>query len=190
MNEGGEKRVLLSKMKVLALLLVLTLALTGCPAAERPEDDPAPPPPGAAPGQTPQTTPGDPGAPELDDRPLGGTATGVGDMNTRIQGLAQEVTGVENVVAVVVGNIALIGIDTNVVPNQQNQVGETSPDQLERSVADAVERDQTIVEAYVTSDRQLTDRIRNIASNMDDGRPITQYLDDITDLLEEMRPRR
>lgn len=182
-------------LTLLALLLILALLVgglaTGCP---RPRRMPAPSTPTPTPTPTPTTpAPTAPAAP------------------TTIRDLAADVTnfvrtigipGVNRAETIVVGNIALVGIDlrgaapgapgtttapgtptTPATPAPAVPGAPTTPGDIERTVADRVLATYPqLVDVKVTSDPTLSGRIIAIVSDMRAGRAATDHITEIANL--------
>lgn len=91
--------------------------------------------------------------------------------------------GVKSAYAVVVGNAALIGI--NLDANKQ----EKGISEVKNQVAEKAEADPRIVRAYVSTDPDTTARIREIANDVKKGRPMTDYLDEIGEIIQRLAPK-
>lgn len=148
---------------LLGVLLVVTM-LAGCTAAKKP----VPP----QPGPSPQVNPGQ-----------NRTAAETRDISADVNQAAESVAGVERAYSVVVGNTALVGFDMEA--NKQ----EEGIKQVKDSVARKVQADSRIVRAYVSSDPDVTSRIREIYDNIQKGRPVTDYLDEIGEIIQRMTPK-
>lgn len=106
-----------------------------------------------------------------------------GIQSADIRRIAESVPGVERSYTVVVGNAVLIGLDLD--RNQQEQ----GISNIKNRVAEKAEADSRIVRAYVSSDPDTTARIRELADNVRKGRPVTEYLDEIGEIIQRLTPQ-
>lgn len=105
------------------------------------------------------------------------------DTAADIRRIAESVPGVERSYSVVVGNAVLIGLDLD---NDQQEQGISN---IKNRVAEKAEADTRIVRAYVSSDPDTTARIRELADNVRKGRPVTEYLDEIGEIIQRLTPQ-
>ncbi|WP_350342442.1 YhcN/YlaJ family sporulation lipoprotein [Proteinivorax tanatarense] len=183
-------------MKNIRFFLILVLTLTifvavGCrinpspaPAPEEPENQNMQP--------TERDTPTDPDvSPENIENPdqqrlpdQGQTRPNDGMMTE--ENLAEDIansvsnmTGVETAHVVVVGNMAMIGINTS---------AEDSRHVKDKVTTEVEGQHENIDQAIVTADPELTERIGKIADQQRRGEPISQSLNEINQILQEIRP--
>lgn len=158
----------------LSVILVVIFALTvwgGC----TPQKKPVPPTPGpVAPDRAPST----PVKPAPDR-----TAEENRDIAADITKKVEAVNGVKKAYTVVVGNAVLIGINLD---SAREEKGISS---VKNRVAEKAEADPRIVRAYVSTDPDVTARIREIADNVRKGRPVTDYLDEIGEIIQRLAPK-
>ncbi len=93
------------------------------------------------------------------------------------------IKGVKSAYVVVVGNVALIGI--NIEDGKQ----EKGINEIKNAAAERAEADKRIVRAYVSADPDVVARIREIGDNINKGRPITEYLDEIGEIIQRLTPK-
>lgn len=195
------------------LVFVMLFTIVGCRRAPSPAPAPSPvPAPNVPPDQTPDPyrppvnpspyNPNVPPAPNMRPAPPAPAPapapTPAPRANNRAddtaERIAQMVTRMENVdraTAVVMGNMALIGIrmeggNEQQARNRDNAAGQ----QMKRQIADKVEREfPEISEALVTTDPEITNRIENISRNIQQGRPISESLDEIAQIIRDITPR-
>ncbi|WP_418790967.1 YhcN/YlaJ family sporulation lipoprotein [Phosphitispora sp. TUW77] len=105
------------------------------------------------------------------------------DLAADINKIAMSVQGVEKSYSVVVGNVALIGID---IDKDQQEPGISN---IKNRVAEKAEADARIVRAYVSSDPDTTARIKELADNVRKGRPVTEDLDEIGEIIQRLTPQ-
>lgn len=145
----------------IVLLAVFLMMIAGCTAARRPEPNDVTPEPGTDGGRSP---------------------SGLKAQAEQVRAAAEEVKGVNRAYAVVVGNIVLVGIDV------AGDMNDRQSNTVKEQVASQIENDPRYVEAYVTADPELVARVRNIANGIASGKPITQFLDEVSDVLQALRP--
>lgn len=90
--------------------------------------------------------------------------------------------GVAKAYTVVMGNTVLVGFD---VENTNQEVRIT---EVKSRVTEKAEADPRIVRAYVSADPGITARIREIAYNIERGKPVTDYLDEIGEIIRRIVP--
>lgn len=148
---------------LLGFALVVAL-LAGCTAAKKPVPQ--------QPGESPQVNPGQ-----------NRSAAETRDISADVSRIAESVPGVERAYSVVVGNTALVGFDMDA--NKQ----ESGIKEVKDSVARKVQADSRIARAYVSGDPDVTARIKELSDNIRKGRPITDYLDEIGEIIQRMTPK-
>lgn len=148
---------------VMAVFLVLAL-MAGCAPQKKPV--PQRPLPGTEVNPTPNRTP-------AQNR----------DIAADIADKVIAIPGVERAYTVVIGNAVLIGIDLD-AGKQEKGISD-----VKNRVAGKAEADPRIVRAYVSTDPDVTARIREIADNIRKGRPLTDYLDEIGEIIQRLAPK-
>lgn len=144
------------------LLAVLVVMVAGCP---RPAKRPSP---ARRPRVTDQTR-----------RP-----TPTPGMVGRIVEIANAHPQVDQSSVVVTGNMALIGLKL------KPGVTGTRVPAVEKEVADRVERSERgITRAAVTANPDLVDRIRKIEVGVREGKPVTSFSREITEIVSRLTPR-
>ncbi|GAB4263055.1 YhcN/YlaJ family sporulation lipoprotein [Thermincola ferriacetica] len=159
-----------TRKKIIAFVLSGMLAFSvfgGCTAQRKP----LPPDANRAPSPTPAPGPTAPKTPEE-------TRDAVNDLETK----ADTVPGVKKAYVVVVGNVALVGL------NIQGAKQEKGTDTIKAKVTRVVEADRRIVKAYVTADPDMLARIREISAGVRQGKPITEFLDEISEMINRLAP--
>ncbi|MBR2569324.1 MAG: YhcN/YlaJ family sporulation lipoprotein [Paenibacillus sp.] len=97
--------------------------------------------------------------------------------------LAKHVPGVKGVNCVVFGNTAVVGIDVD-GSLDRSRVGT-----IKFSVAEALSKDPYGVNAYVTADMDLNQRLKEIGDDMQSGRPIGGLTDELADIVGRIVPQ-
>ncbi len=154
--------------KRLLLLLVLVLVLSsmaGCAIYRRP-----------APNQQGQPAPNAPAVP-----PNAQVQPSIADQIVRT---VNAIEGVKGSYAVVLGNVAMVGVDL------KDRLSGEQERELKTRVADEVERQiPNLAEVWVSADPDLVVRIRGLAERIARGEPISGFMDEITELLQKLQPQ-
>jgi YhcN/YlaJ family sporulation lipoprotein len=171
------KRLLL----ILSVVLVVSLAISGCGLFRRPAPERQPEMTPQAPrGQDPGTLPTDP-APGPGVQPRTQPGPNALDLANRVSNLATDVDGVDNAVVVVISNLALIGISLE-------RDGAGNENEIKQEVADVVEdREPSIVNAFVSASPDIVRQLEEISRGIQRGEPISTFFDQITEVLQRMR---
>lgn len=138
----------------------------GCSAQKKPEPE--------------RVTPREEKAPVVDENRTQARARDAADDISRN---VLNIRGVKSAYVVVMGNVALIGI--NITEGKQEKGVNT----VKNEAAERAEADKRIVRAYVSTDPDVVARIREINENVRKGRPITDYLDEIGEIIQRMTPK-
>lgn len=144
----------------LPFLLLLGCAKTGTDGAASPEQV-----------KTKQTIPADP---EL---------TNGMDVSEHLEQLAKSVPNVKDANCVVIGNTAIVGIDVD-AHLDRSRVGT-----IKYSVAEALRKDPYGVHAVVTADIDIAQRIREIAADVRQGKPISGFAEELADIVGRIVPQ-
>lgn len=149
-----------------------------------------PGPPTPAPGPQPAPSPAPAPAPGPGARP--GAAGNANNAAERIANMVTEMENVERATAVVMGNMAIIGVRVEGGNNQRAQNRDNAAGQeMKQEIAQKVEREMPeIGEAIVTADPEITEKIENISRNVAQGRPLSESFDEIAQIVRDMAPRR
>ena len=171
------KRLILT----LSLLLIITLLISGCPPFRRPEPErqPVPAPAPVPEIQRPQQQPAVP-APDMNVQPRRPGPETM-DLAEQIADAATKVEGVDTAIAVVISNLAMVGITL---------VRDTARDEVEikREVARIVEeRQPRIVNAYVSANPDIIRQLQEISRGIQRGEPISTFFEQISDVLWRVR---
>jgi YhcN/YlaJ family sporulation lipoprotein len=101
----------------------------------------------------------------------------------RLEKLAASIPRVESAHCVVFGNTAVVGI--NVSPDlDRSKIGT-----IKYSVAEALRKDPYGVNAIVTADMDLDQRLRDIRDNVKNGHPITGFAEQMADIIGRVMPQ-
>jgi YhcN/YlaJ family sporulation lipoprotein len=169
------------KKTAIALLAaaLLVSAWTGCARREA-----APTPAPGAKGVRPLNT----AAPAT---PVPGGTDGTGRLPIRnpqavarhLEMLARGVRGVNDATCVVFGNYAIVGIDVD-AKMDRSRVGTTK-----YAVAEALRKDPYGVDALVTADMDLSQRLKEIRADVQRGRPIAGFAEELGDIVGRVMPQ-
>jgi YhcN/YlaJ family sporulation lipoprotein len=101
----------------------------------------------------------------------------------RLENLATSIPQVESAHCVVFGNTAVVGI------NIKKDLDRAKVGTVKYSVAEALKKDPYGVNAIVTADLDLDQRLRNIRDNIQAGRPITGFAEQMADIMGRVMPQ-
>lgn len=101
----------------------------------------------------------------------------------RLENLAVSVPQVESAHCVVFGNTAVVGI------NVKKDMDRSKVGTVKYSVAEALRKDPYGVNAIVTADMDLDQRLRNIRDNISAGRPVTGFAEQMADIVGRIMPQ-
>ncbi|WJH33064.1 YhcN/YlaJ family sporulation lipoprotein [Paenibacillus sp. CC-CFT747] len=102
---------------------------------------------------------------------------------SRLEELASRLPNVQGVNCVVVGNTAIVGI--NVPPT----LDRAQVDTVKYTVAEALKKDPRGVNALVTADLDLNQRIREMRTDVQNGRPVAGFAEELGDLIGRIMPQ-
>lgn len=97
--------------------------------------------------------------------------------------LATSVPQVNGANCVVIGNMAIVGIDVN-GDLDRSRVGT-----IKYSVAEALRKDPHGVRAIVTADVDMNERIKEISGDIRRGRPVSGFADELGDMIGRLMPQ-
>ncbi|SNX52800.1 YhcN/YlaJ family sporulation lipoprotein [Thermoanaerobacterium sp. RBIITD] len=167
-------------LMLLALIMALTISLTGCKPAKRPSPTrytpPAPRMTTPAPQRTP-TTPA-PTTPVPARRPAPESARAA-----RIATNVAKIPEVNKATVVISGNTAIVGID------MKSKVQGAHETEVKKKVEKIVrDTDKGIKHVSTTSDPDLYTRLNNIAKGIAAGRPLSEFTKQIAEILKRITP--
>jgi YhcN/YlaJ family sporulation lipoprotein len=118
---------------------------------------------------------------------LNGTATQNIDNPNKVAAhlemLARGIAGVKGANCVVFGNYAIVGIDVD-EKMERSQVGT-----LKYAVAEAFRKDPYGINAVVTADVDLAQRLREIRVDVQNGRPLAGFTEELADIVGRLVPQ-
>ncbi len=102
---------------------------------------------------------------------------------SHLEMLARGVHGVEGANCVVFGNYAIVGIDVD-PKMERSRVGT-----VKYAVAEAFRKDPYGINALVTADMDLAQRIREIRADIRHGRPVAGFAEELADIVGRLVPQ-
>ncbi|CAH0305378.1 hypothetical protein SRABI84_04655 [Peribacillus simplex] len=100
----------------------------------------------------------------------------------RLTGLVKSIPEVNDATAVVLGKYAIVGIDID-QDIERSQVGT-----IKYSVGEALKHDPDGANAIIVADPDLNERIREVAKDIKDGKPVTGLLNELADITSRVIP--
>ncbi|XID95345.1 YhcN/YlaJ family sporulation lipoprotein [Paenibacillaceae bacterium WGS1546] len=100
-----------------------------------------------------------------------------------LESLARGVEGVKDANCVVFGRYAIVGIDVDETM-ERTQVGTTK-----YAVAEAFRKDPYGIDALVTADIDVAQRIREIRADIMNGRPVAGFAEELADIVGRLIPQ-
>ncbi|MFC4103935.1 YhcN/YlaJ family sporulation lipoprotein [Paenibacillus xanthanilyticus] len=97
--------------------------------------------------------------------------------------LAKQIPGVKGAHCVVMGNTAVVGIDVD-GKLERSRVGT-----LKYAVAEAFRKDPYGVDAIVTADMDLAQRLQEVRADWNRGRPIAGFAEEMADIIGRIVPQ-
>ncbi|REK76228.1 YhcN/YlaJ family sporulation lipoprotein [Paenibacillus paeoniae] len=105
------------------------------------------------------------------------------EVESHLEELAKGVDGVENAHCVIVGNTAIVGIDVD-GSLERSRVGT-----IKYSVAEAFRNDEYGVDAFVTADIDIANRIEEIGKDIRNGHPFSGFAEELADIMGRLVPQ-
>jgi len=96
--------------------------------------------------------------------------------------LASEVPGVNDATAVVLGNMAVVGIDV------KKDLERSDVDTIKYSVAESLKDDPHGANAIVVADADTMERLREINQDIQNGSPIRGIMNELSDIVGRVMP--
>lgn len=156
-------------IKWLTSAIIIAIVATGCSTVARNETSPSPQNNGRVEAQ--QT---EPRKKEIKNSE---------QVAAHLEQLAKGINGVTNAHCVVFGNTAIVGIDVD-AKMERSKVGT-----LKYSVAEAFRKDPYGIDALVTADMDLTQRLNEIGADIRRGRPIAGFAEEMADIMGRIVPQ-
>lgn len=155
--------------KWLTSAIIVAIVATGCSTVARNETSPSPQNNGQVKAQQ-----SEPRKKEIKDSKK---------VAAHLEQLAKGIDGVTNAHCVVFGNTAIVGIDVD-ANLDRSRVGT-----IKYSVAEAFHKDPYGVDALVTADMDLSQRINEIGADIKRGRPIAGFAEEMADIIGRLIPQ-
>lgn len=165
-----------SAVRILFILL-MAFTLTACQISNQPPANEAAPSPGEQPDRrqrVEQTAPNNQN--NFDNQSAQERAA-------RLVNLAKQVPQVKGATAVVIGNIAVVGIDVD-QSLDRSRVGT-----IKYSVAEALKEDPQGARAAITADADINQRLREMNDEIRNGRPIAAFGEELADIFGRIMPQ-
>lgn len=123
------------------------------------------------------------------DRDMGNDMYDMNDMNNNdvgrrsemIAGKLAQMNGIDRAAVVISDNTAIVGVDTR--NNNGNRITQDLRRQIESTVKNV---DNRINEVRITNDENLYGRINDIVVSMRTGRPVTEFTNQIREILDRI----
>jgi sporulation lipoprotein, YhcN/YlaJ family len=112
-----------------------------------------------------------------------GRPGGRAEMAARLEQLAMSVEGVNNAHCVVIGQTAVVGIDVDPAL-ERSRVGT-----IKYSVAEALRKDYDGMNALVTADIDIAQRLGEMGEDIRNGRPIAGFVEEMADIIGRIIPQ-
>jgi len=105
------------------------------------------------------------------------------EVAVHLEELAKGIKGVQNAHCVIIGNTAIVGIDLD-GNLERSQVGS-----IKYTVAEAFHKDPYGVDALVTADIDIAQRLQEIGGDIRNGRPIAGFAEEMADIIGRVIPQ-
>lgn len=104
------------------------------------------------------------------------------DIAQHLVNVANSVPDVNDATAIVIGQYAIVGIDVN-KDLDRSRVGT-----IKYTVSEALKNDPYNINAIVTADADITERIRKVQQHMQNGRPVEGVLEELGEIVNRLMP--
>jgi YhcN/YlaJ family sporulation lipoprotein len=104
------------------------------------------------------------------------------DIAKRLVKLANSVPNVNDATAVVVGKYAIVGIDVN------SKLDQSRVSTIKYSVAESLQKDPYGANAIIIADPDLNTRLKEIAREVNNGRPVQGFMDELAAIVGRVMP--
>ncbi|WP_168120668.1 YhcN/YlaJ family sporulation lipoprotein [Paenibacillus sp. HB172176] len=104
-------------------------------------------------------------------------------VEAHLEELAKGVDGVNDANCVIIGNTAIVGINVN-GSVERSRVGT-----IKYSVAEAFHNDPYGIDAIVTADIDIRDRLKEIGADIRNGRPLSGFANEMADIIGRLIPQ-
>ncbi|MDF2926396.1 MAG: sporulation lipoprotein YhcN/YlaJ family [Paenibacillaceae bacterium] len=105
------------------------------------------------------------------------------DTQTRLEELAKGIPQVQDAKCVIIGKTAIVGVTVD--PN----LDRSRVNIIKYSVAEAFRKDPEGINAFVTADMGLGERIRHVREDIQNGRPFSGFAQELGDIIGRIAPQ-
>ncbi|MBB6729676.1 YhcN/YlaJ family sporulation lipoprotein [Cohnella zeiphila] len=105
------------------------------------------------------------------------------EVAAHLEQLAKGIRGVKGANCVVFGNYAVVGIDVD------SKMDRTRVGAVKYAVAEAFRKDPYGVDAVVTADVDMAQRLREIRTDVMNGRPVSGFAEEMADIVGRLVPQ-
>lgn len=103
-------------------------------------------------------------------------------ISKHLVGLTTRVPNVDDATAVVIGRYAIVGIDVN------DKMERSEVDTVKYTVAETLKKDPHGARAVVVADPDVTARLKEISSDIKNGKPIQGIMNELSDITGRVMP--
>ena len=157
---------------VLCISLAIVLSVTGCTWFRQPD-------PGNQPNVPDQRRPTEPQLPQNQQEFRGAERNQVQPLASDIIETAKDVSGVNNAAAIVMGNMAIVGIEI-----QDGVNASQTEEQVSNEIEDKFAEIKTV---HITSEAGLMDQISAVSERIRRAQPTSELMDDINDIWQRIQ---
>lgn len=155
--------------KWLVTSIAISLIAAGCSTVARNETSPSPQNNGTV-----RTQQAQPGKKEIKNNK---------EVALHLEQLATGIKGVKSAHCVILGNTAVVGIDVD------SKLDRSRVGTIKYSVAEAFHKDPYGIDAIVTADVDLSQRLNEIGSDVRRGKPISGFAEEMADIIGRIVPQ-
>lgn len=105
------------------------------------------------------------------------------DTQNRLEELAKSIPQVKDAKCVILGKTAIVGITT------EPDLDRSRVNVIKYSVAEAFRKDPEGINAFVTADMALGERIRHVQEDIRNGRPFSGFAQELGDIIGRIAPQ-
>lgn len=108
---------------------------------------------------------------------------GNGDTQTRLEELAKSIPEVKDAKCVILGKTAIVGVTVDPALDRSRV------NVIKFSVAEAFRKDPEGINAFVTADMGLGERIRHVREDIRNGKPFAGFAEELGDIIGRVAPQ-
>jgi YhcN/YlaJ family sporulation lipoprotein len=161
------ERTMVMRLRLLLLTCTVLLTAAGC---------------GTTGNQAGEANPNEHNVRVQQTSPEQGPATAA-DTSTRLEFLAKSIPDVQDAKCVLIGNTAIVGLTVDPALDRSRV------NTIKYSVAEAFRKDPAGINAFVTADMGLGERIRHVREDITNGRPFSGFAQELGDLISRVAPQ-